>query len=236
MHELGHFLAFQLRGYEFVTIRINPFMGATSTTPNLFPNDFEFIVLGGTIFNLTIATLVTSLLRFTKSPYWLPVKMYPATAFLTEGIVLIAGLFFEETITDFAWLISLGWHPIIVGILGFLFMLAGGYLTYEIWVLIGIDPNSPRMQLAILNIPYLFYGLAGFLIGQAISIDLDFFKRFLAACAVLQWLFLGIRILLYPAFAPFIQKRTFRTAPRMALGSSIFSFILGCASWVASLL
>lgn len=236
VHELGHFLAFKLRGYEFITIRINPFMGNTSTSQNIFPNDFEFIVLGGTIFDLSVATLTAAMLRFTKSPNWLPARMYPATAFLTEGMVIIAGLFFEETITDFAWLISLGWHPIIVGIFGTLFIIAGGYLTYEIWILIGIDLKSHRKQLLILNIPYLLYSLAGFLIGQAMSIDLDFFKRFLTACAVLQWLFLGIRIMLYPNFTPFIQKRTIKTKPRIALGSSIFSILLGCALWIVSLL
>jgi hypothetical protein len=236
VHELGHFLAFHLRGYEFITIRINPFMGNTSTPQKIFPTDFEFIALGGTIFNLSVATLTAAMLRFTKSPYWLPARMYPATAFLTEGMVIITGLFFEETITDFAWLVSLGWHSIIVGTLGTLFIIAGGYLTYEIWILIGIDLKSPRKQLLILNIPYLIYILAGFLTGQAISIDLDFFKRFLAACAVLQWLFLGIRIMLYPTFAPYIQKRTIKTRPRIALGSSIFSFLLGCALWVVSLL
>jgi hypothetical protein len=236
VHELGHFFAFQLQGYELINIRINPFMGTTSTSQNISPNDFKFIVLGGTIFDLSVAILTAAMLRFTKSPNWLPARMYPATAFLTEGMVIIAGLFFEETITDFAWLISLGWHPIIVGILGTLFITAGGYLTYEIWILIGIDLKNPRMKLWILNIPYLLYGLAGFLIGQAITIDLDFFKRFLATCAVLQWLFLVIRIMLYPTFAPIIQKRTINTKPRITLGSSLFSLVLGCVLWVVNLL
>jgi hypothetical protein len=237
VHEIGHFLAFKMRGYEAVSIRINPFMGTTSCQQNVRAEDFLYITLGGTVFNLSIATISAIALHFTKNPNWIFVKMYSAMAFLIEGMVIIAGLFFQETITDFAWLIKLGWSPILVGFLGTLFIVIGGYLSYEVWISLGITQEHSWKQLILINIPFLVYGLFGFVIGLAIlPIEISFFRKFLAICMVLHWSYLGLRIMLAPMLMPRMQKRIDLDIPKVTIGLSGFSLFLGCASWVLSFL
>jgi hypothetical protein len=237
IHEVGHFLALRWRGYDSISIRINPFMGTTSCQQDIQERDFIFIVLGGPIFDLSIATLLAIALRFTKSPNWIPVKMYSAMAFLIEGMVIIAGLFFQETITDFAWLISLGLTPIFVGCLGIFLIGFGGLLSYEIWILVGITPESSRKQLILLNGPFFLYGLLGVSMGMAIlPIEANFVRKFLAVGMVLHWLYLGIRIILASSIVPRIRERMPGDIPKVAINTSKFSLILGCASWVLSFL
>jgi hypothetical protein len=237
VHETGHFLAFHWRGYEAVSIRINPFMGTTTCKQDVQEGDFIFIVLGGSIFNLSIAVISAFILRFAKSPYWIPVKMYAAMAFLIEGMVLIAGLFFQETITDFSWLISLGLPPIFVGSLGVFLIGIGGLLSYEIWILVGINSESSRKLLLLLNSSFFLYGLLGVSMGIAIlPIEANFIRKFLAVGMILHWLYLGIRIILAPVILPGIQKRMRGDIPEVTINTSKFNLMLGCASWVLSFL
>lgn len=237
VHETGHFLAFKMRGYEAVSVRINPFMGATSSQQNARPEDYFYIILGGTIFNLSIATISAIAVRFTENPNWIFVKMYSAMAFLGEGMVIIAGLFFEETITDFAWFIELGQSPIFVGFLGTLFIGIGGYLSYEIWISLGINQEGSRKQILIINIPFFLNGLLGFGFGLVIlPIEMSFFRKFLAVLMLLHWSYLGLRIMLAPVLMPRIQKHMRMDTPKVTIGLSKLSLFLGCASWVLSFL
>jgi len=50
IHETGHYLAFRWLGYD-ANIRINPFMGVTSSQQNVLLEDFPYIVLGGPVFD-----------------------------------------------------------------------------------------------------------------------------------------------------------------------------------------
>ena len=237
VHETGHFLAFKMRGYEAVSIRINPFMGVTSCPQNVRSEDYLYIILGGTIFNLSIAIISAIALRFAKSPNWIFVKMYSAMAFLIEGMVIIAGLFFQETITDFAWLIKLGWSPVWVGFLGIALIVFGGYLSYEIWISLGMSLKNSRKQILLINIPFFVYELLGFVMGLAIlPIEMSFFRKFLAVGMVLHWLYLGLRIMLVPVLMPRIQKHMRMDTPKVTIGLSWLSLFLGCASWVLSFL
>lgn len=157
VHEVGHYIAYVWKGYEDASIRITPFFGMISTNQTIQPEDFVFIVLGGTVFNLTLAFLVAMLCRSSKSAYAIPLRMYAVMAFLVEGVVILAGLFFEPTITDFSWLISFGWSLVWVAVLGLVFILIGGYLNYEIWILLGFHQNASLISLLILNSPFLLY-------------------------------------------------------------------------------
>jgi len=236
-HEIGHFLAFKMRGYDAVSIHINPFMGTTSCQQNVREEDFLYIILGGTVFNLSIATISAIALRFTKNPNWIFVKMYSAMAFLIEGVVIIAGFFFQETITDFAWLIELGWSPILVGFLGIALIVIGGYLSYEIWISLGMSLENSRKQILLINIPFIVYVLFGFVLGLAIlPIEMSFFRKFMAICMVLHWSYLGLRIMLAPMLMPRIQKHMRTDIPKVTVGLGMFSLFLGCASWVLSFL
>jgi len=240
VHEIGHFLAFHWRGYDAVSIRINPFMGTTSCKQDVQMQDAVFIALGGTIFNLSIASLSGITLRFTRNTHythWILVKMYAAMTFLMEGIVIITGLFFRKNVTDFAWLIQLGWSPIFVGFLGFIFVGIGGYLSYEIWSILEITPESPRKRIILLNSPYILYFGLAFFVGQwLLPSEMSFIKSFLAVGMILHWLYLGIRIFLAPAILPGIQKRMRGDIPDETISTSKFNLLLGCASWVLSLL
>jgi len=234
IHEIGHFLAYKMQGYDAVSIRINPFMGVTSCQQNVRKEDFIFIILGGPVFNLTLATISAIALRFTKNPNWILVKMYSVMAFLIEGMVIIVGLFFRETITDFSWLMELGLSPLIIGYLGVYFIVIGGYLSYEIWISLGI--NSPK-QILLINLPFLVYWLLGFAAALVLlPIEISFFRKFMATILVLQWLYLGLRIMLAPILIPRIQKLIELDIPKATTGLSKLSMFLGCASWVLSFL
>ena len=65
IHETGHYLAFRWRGYD-ASVRINPFMGTTSSQQDVQTKDLTYIVLGGPVFDLFIAATVTILLRSTR--------------------------------------------------------------------------------------------------------------------------------------------------------------------------
>jgi hypothetical protein len=233
-HEIGHFLAYKMRGYDAVSIRINPFMGATSCQQNVRAEDFFFIILGGTVFNLSLATISAIALRFTKKPNWILVKMYSATAFLIEGMVIIAGLFFQETITDFSWLLKFGLPSLIIGFFGVSFIVIGGYLSYEIWISLGITSTK---QILLINLPFLVYFLLGFVMGLVLwPIEISFFRKFMATLLILQWLYLGLRIMLAPMLMPRIQKHMRMDTPKVTIGLSRLSLFLGCASWMLSFL
>lgn len=236
LHETGHYLAYRWRGYT-ASVRINPFMGVTSTQQTIHPEDFVYIILGGTIFDLTLASIAAILLRYAKNINWILLKMYAAMAFLIEGMVLIAGLFFEQTVTDFSWLISLGVHPVFVGILGVLLIVIGGVLNYGVWRSVGITPESPRWQILLLNTSFLVYVLAGFAIGMVIlPIEIQFLRRFLFVAMLLHWSCLGLRVMLNPYIMPRLQRSMQAGHLQLTGNSGMFSMALGCASWVISLL
>ena len=110
--------------------------------------------------------LVAVITGSNKSPYALPLRMYPIMVFLVEGVVILAGLFFDQTITDFSWLGELGLSQVWVAVIGLVFILIGGYLSYEIWILLGFHQYHPVIALVIVNIPYVLYFLVGYLISQ----------------------------------------------------------------------
>lgn len=237
VHELGHFLAFRWKGYEEVIIRITPFFGTTTSSQNIQMGDAEFIILGGTLFNLLVASLLAIILRRIKTPFLIPLKMYPIMAFLIEGMVILGGLFFDQTITDFAMLLEIGWSRILIGILGLTIIFVGGYLSYEMWILLGFTRESPRKKLFWINSQYALYFLAGYLISQMIlPIELRSVRELLAICMVLHWLYLGIRILFAPVILAVFELNKVEQFPKISLHSGVFSIILGFSSWVASIL
>lgn len=237
IHELGHYIAFRWQGYDAVRISITPFFGTTSSSQEIQTGDAIFIILGGTVFNLTVASLLAIILHRIKSPYFIPLKMYPIMTFLIEGMVILGGLFFDETITDFAMLIELGWSPIWVGMLGLMLIIVGGYLSYELWALQGIHQGCSRKKLLLLNSQYTLYWLAGYLVSQMLlPVELRSVKEFLAICMILHWIYLGIRILIAPSILSRFMKKEMGPIPKISLQSSMFSLILGSASWFLSFL
>jgi membrane-associated protease RseP (regulator of RpoE activity) len=234
VHELGHYLAFRWKGYEAVSIRITPFFGATSTKQDIQKSDAAFIILGGTVFNLSTAAIFAIIFRKVKSPYLTPLKMYPTMAFLVEGMVIIGGLFFNQTITDFAMLIEMGWPQVWVGTLGLILILIGAYLNYKDWMLFDIYRKNAVRKLLWLNSQYILYSLAGYFVSQLLlPKELLSIKEFLAICMVLHWAYLGIRILLAPRIFHYLNK-TAAPFPKITQHASVIILILGCLSWIAS--
>lgn len=237
VHEVGHYLAYFWRGYEDASIRITPFFGMTSTNQTIQTKDFVFIVLGGTVFNLSIAFLVAILFRTSKSPYDIPLRMYSTMAFLVEGVVILAGLFFEPTITDFSWLVEFGFSQVWVAMLGLVFILIGGYLNYEIWILLGFHQNASTISLLIVNIPYLFYFLVGYLISQGLLPEgMEAVKSLMLISMIMHWIYLVIRILLAPVVFGILLRKRAPIQPQITKRVNAFSMFLGCISWVFSFL
>ena len=237
VHEVGHYLAYVWKGYEDASIRITPFFGMTSTTQVILPEDFAFIALGGTLLNLTLAILVVVITRSIKSSYTLPFRMYPVMVFLIEGVVILAGLFFDQTITDFSWLVELGLSQVWVAVIGLVFILIGGYLSYEIWILLGFHQYHPVIALVIVNIPYVLYFLVGYLIGQRLLPDgMEAIKSILFICMVLQLVCLTIRILLAPVIFDLLLRKRTTYQQQITKWASIFNISLGCVAMMMSFL
>ncbi len=231
----GHYLAYIWKGYEDASIRITPFFGMTSTSQDILPEDFAFIVLGGTLLNLTLAILVAVIKGSNKSHYALPLRMYPVMVFLVEGVVILAGLFFDQTITDFSWLVELGLSQVWVGVIGLVFILIGGYLSYEIWILLGFHQYHPVIALVIVNIPYMLYFLAGYLIRQRLlSAGMEAVKSILLICMVLQLVYMAIRILLAPVLYNFLLRKRMVYQQQITKWASLFSLFLGCVAVMMS--
>ena len=236
IHETGHYLAFRWRGYE-ASVRINPFMGTTSCQQEIQPQDLIYIVLGGPVFDLSLAAAVAILLLFARNTNWILLKMYAAMAFLIEGMVLITGLFFDEVVTDFSWLISFGLHPVLVAALGILLIMIGGFLNYEVWNLVGITSETSRMQIFLLNSPFLLYSLVGFAMGFAIlPSELKFFRYFLGLAVLLHSLYLALRVAINPFIMPLFQRRKLDKYLPITANLGKFSMVLGCTSWIVSFL
>ncbi len=163
--------------------------------------------------------------------------MYPAMAFLVKGVVIVAGLFFEPTITDFSWLIELGWSRVWVAMLELVFLLIGGYLSYEIWIMHGFHQNASVISLLILNSPYLLYFSAGYLISQGLLPEgMELVKSLLLICMFIHWIYLVIRILHTPVVFDILLQRKKEIHPGIPMQATLFSFVLGCASWIFSFL
>ena len=236
IHETGHYLAFRWHGYD-ASVRINPFMGKTSCQQEVQSQDLIYIFFSGPVFQLLIAAAVAILLRFARNTNWILLKMYAAMAFLVEGMVLINGLFFDEVVTDFSWLIYFGLHPMLVAALGILLIMIGGFLNYEVWNLVGITSETPRMQIFLLNSPFLIYGLVGFVMGFAIlPIELKFFGYFLGLAVLLHSIYLALRVALNPFIMPLFQRRKRDESLPITAKIGKFSMVLGCTSWIVSFL
>ena len=209
----------------------------TSTPQDIQLKDIPYIILGGTFCNLSLATFIGFIIRRKKHKFYMVLQMYPATAFLIEGMVIIAGFFFQEKVTDFAMLVDQGLSPLIVGVLGVFFLLIGGYQTYVVWVLHGIVPMYSRFKIFLLNGPFIIYGLRGILFFRfSLPVEMNFIKNFITLTMILHWLYLGLRILLVPIILPQIQKRMISGYPQVSKSDGIYSILLGSAAWLASLL
>ena len=235
IHEFGHAIAYLMQGYTSISITINPFMGVTSTTETVQLSDAAFIALGGTIFNLSIALLLALILHFIKNPAWIPLKMYSAMAFLIEGMVMVAGVFFEEIVSDFQWMVSFGWSPVLVFILGLVILFIGSYLMYELWILLGIGQESTRSWILVFNSSFLLYFIIPAIITPIlIPAEMDFISRFVIVLMILHWIWLGIRIILAPIILAKINPLLPKDIPPIDKVTCIFTLILGVLSWIAS--
>ena len=235
IHELGHYLAFILRGYDSVHVMINPFMGATMSSTEIKPEDGVLIILAGTTVNLFVASGLALILWNRRKPFWIPFKMIPATAFLIEGMVIIAGYFIQERVTDFSFLILLGWSPVIVGLLGILFVLIGGYLNYEVWLDIGIRLDCPRTKLFLFNGVFILYILSGFLLSQhLLPTEMETISRFLRINFAFHGLYLAIRILIAPVVLPLIRRGKEWQSMQYSIQDSSSSMVLGIVAWMVS--
>ena len=170
IHEFGHAIAYAIKGYENITISINPFMGITSTSETIQMEDAFLIAAGGTIFDILIAILIAGIFWKFSSPYLLPLKMYPVMAFLIEGVVILAGFFFSDSYTDFAILIDLGFPVFVVGIISAVLILGGLFGMYQIWGLLGIQREDSFLKVLLVNIVYpLYFGVAYVVMGVLIG-------------------------------------------------------------------
>ena len=237
VHELGHYLAFLWRGYDSVIIRINPFMGVTSCAQEIQAKDFDYIILGGTVFNLTLAFTTGVFLRNWNDYGVIFVKTYSATAFLIEGMVIIGGLFLDETITDFGFLIEMGWSSTGVMLIGMILVIYGGYLNYFVWFSLGVGSKTPRLKIWLLNLPFILYVGAGVVVGQVLLPEaMRSVRDLLTTCMILHWVYLGLRITLIPVIKPTINNSFIRRCLEISNKPSWLSILIGSMSWVLSII
>lgn len=207
VHECGHALMLKIYGYGGITIRINPFMGVTSTTSIVHPSHILGVVLGGPVLDLICATLVSKILVNTRLPGWLILKTYGVQAFVIEGIVIVGGLFFSETLTDFSFLQLYGWPDFVIALIGVGIISVGMWLTYRLWGEFGFTDQSSRGRLVLFNSVLLVYHGLSFTVSNALIPESEaMIRRFMGIIFIVQFVYLGIRIALAPLGFRYIQR------------------------------
>ncbi len=230
IHEVGHALAFLISGYGNISITVNPFMGVTSTTDTVQVEDAFLIAAGGTIFDIIIALLIALILWKFSSNFLLPLKMYSVLAFLTEGVVIFAGFFFNETYTDFAILIELGLPAIIVGIISAVLLLIGGFGMYEIWRLLGIKSEDSFFKVILINAAYpLYFGTAFVIMGLILGSSIGNIKILLLIDFVTHLVLLIVLTLIKRPILSRIRKILPKNIKSVDTKICIYSLILGFA-------
>jgi hypothetical protein len=126
-HELGHGLAVLIDGGQIQEYYLNPFSWSWNLGKNV--NNPIFTAWGGVTFGLIIPLIPIIFLKKTRS--WLvktTIIITAGCAFLINGIYLLIGIFLK--IGDGGELLQYGTPPVLIGLLGFLYLT----ISFIIWI------------------------------------------------------------------------------------------------------
>ena len=155
VHEIGHAIAYSIVKLPDIKIIVHPFdLSHTTTSLDKVPFGRPFIDYMGPLFNLLCATVITLILWRKRSPFLVPLLMWPANAFLQEGVAVFIGIaeYFGGSYDDWGMVMRAGIPPIVVAIIGILFIVIGIAFLNMLMPLMNISPTDPFWKRLMINL------------------------------------------------------------------------------------
>ena len=125
-HETGHALAYTIVGVTDIEIHVHPF-SLSHCSHGYRPTEVQpFTGCMGPFFNVFCATIVYLSLWRIRNPKLLPLLMWAGTAYIAEGVAMFIDIAGLPILTDWGKVIIIGGvSPLIIGIMGFVFIIIG---------------------------------------------------------------------------------------------------------------
>ena len=151
LHEFGHAIAYILLGLSDFRINVHPFNHSYTRYTGNVPIDYVkygvFTGSMGPLFNVTCATIITILVLRNRKPSLLPFALTGAVAYLQEGVSVFIGIIDLPLLTDWGKVIIYGnVSPVIVAIIGAIFITIGCILMFLLLPLVNVTPDDSFMR------------------------------------------------------------------------------------------
>ncbi len=125
-HETGHALAYTIVGVTDIEIHVHPFALSYCSHGYRPQEVLPFTGSMGPLFNVFCATIVSLSLWRIRNPKLLPLLMWAGTAYIAEGVAMFIDIAGLPILTDWGKVIIIGGvSPIIIGIMGIIFITIG---------------------------------------------------------------------------------------------------------------
>lgn len=158
IHEIGHAIALSLAGASDIRIFVHPFSLSYYNNSSLPTDIMPFIGSMGPLFNLGCATTIILVLWRKRNPKLLPLLMWVGIAYFSEGVSIIMNISDISITSDWGKVIILGGiSPIILGIIGVLFITLGCILILLLLPLENISPHDSIWRIGLTSIGFVFY-------------------------------------------------------------------------------
>lgn len=125
-HETGHALAYTIVGVSDIEIHVHPF-ALSHCSHGFRPTEvLPFTGSMGPLFNILCATIVSLSLWRLRNPKLLPLLMWAGTAYIAEGVAMFIDIAELPLLTDWGKVMIIGGvSPVIIGIMGIVFIIIG---------------------------------------------------------------------------------------------------------------
>lgn len=152
-------------GVDGIKIKFNPFMGSTNYNGEISDTNLTIILFSGSIFNIGVASILFFISILIKSKNTLPLKFISFVAYFIEGGVALTTLTTSAIVTDWAGLMYFGLPPIIVLLVGILFISISASILFNIWANIDITYRSSFLKIITINMIFFIHNLFSFIIA-----------------------------------------------------------------------
>lgn len=157
-HETGHALAYLIVGVSDIEIHVHPF--ALSYCSHGFrPTEvLPFTGCMGPLFNILCSSIITLAVWRKRNPKLLPLLICAGTAFLAEGVAIFIDIADLPLLTDWGKVIIIGGiSPIIMGIIGALFLAIGSTIMLLLLPLVNISSRDSYLRRILKSIGFILY-------------------------------------------------------------------------------
>ncbi|MFX1380284.1 MAG: hypothetical protein ACFFA4_14445 [Promethearchaeota archaeon] len=159
-HESGHAIALSIVGISDIKIYVHPFALSHCESGPITPEVMPFTGAMGPLFNVLCSFIVTLSVWHKRNPKLLPLLMCAGTAFMAEGVATFISLIELPLLTDWGILIIIGGAPpIIIGILGIIFIIIGSIFLLLLLPLENISNHHSFWKLISISLGFSLYFL-----------------------------------------------------------------------------